>query len=545
MTFLPIVERELRVRARLKSTYHFRLIGAVIAIVVVGFLLVVSGAVGSPVTMGTKMFDVLASTAYVFCLFEGARNTADCLSEEKRAGTLGLLFLTDLRGYDVVLGKFMAASLNSFYGLLAIFPPLAIPLMLGGVTAGEFWRLVLTLICTLFFSLTAGMFVSALSRHERKAWGATAALVLGFTLMLPLLGITLAWITNTPAGGASKTVRWLISPMSSMTGLFAAQYSAAPHLYWLSLLLTNTLSGCFLATASFVLPGSWQDAPPRRRNSWLRKLREEPSRGDEAGRQIARRQLLDTNPIVWLADSGEHQKFYLWLLVTLAGGAGLIGWIAGGGSQRVGLVIFVCAEALHFALAVWVASQASHMFPDARDSGALELLLATPLGTGEIVEGHFQALRRLFFGPVAALVAMEAILILSQVALLAGVSPSGGFLLLAGLGLCLVTAVMDLYAVAYFGLWMGLRSRKSSQALTKTVAYALLIPMLASLCCVFVWPILGVVKNLIFINYGQERLRRRFREVVAERFSSVAEEMLIPPPAVAAPGQLPPVMNKT
>ena len=31
--------------------------------------------------------------------------TADCLSEEKREGTLGLLFLTDLRGYDIVVSS--------------------------------------------------------------------------------------------------------------------------------------------------------------------------------------------------------------------------------------------------------------------------------------------------------------------------------------------------------------------------------------------------------------------------------------------------------
>ena len=39
------------------------------------------------------------------------RNTADSLSAEKREGTLGLLFLTDLRGYDVVLTPTQRAAL--------------------------------------------------------------------------------------------------------------------------------------------------------------------------------------------------------------------------------------------------------------------------------------------------------------------------------------------------------------------------------------------------------------------------------------------------
>ena len=44
---------------------------------------------------------------------------------------MGLIFLTDLKGYDVVLGKLAATSLNGFYGLLAVFPLLAFPLLTG------------------------------------------------------------------------------------------------------------------------------------------------------------------------------------------------------------------------------------------------------------------------------------------------------------------------------------------------------------------------------------------------------------------------------
>src|SRR4051794_14875418 len=182
MIFLPIVDRELRVRARLKSTFRFRIAGALVSVGIVVFLLVTTSAFTNPGAMGKTMFNILSWLIFPWCLFEGARNTADCLSEEKRAGTLGLLFLTDLKGYDVVLGKFMATSLNSFYGLLAIFPPLALPILVGGVTGGEFWRLVLTLANTLFFSLCTGMFVSSISREERAAWGTTLAILLLITL---------------------------------------------------------------------------------------------------------------------------------------------------------------------------------------------------------------------------------------------------------------------------------------------------------------------------------------------------------------------------
>src|SRR3954469_1913040 len=173
MTFLPIVDRELRVRARLKSTFRFRIAGALVCIGIVIFLLITTSAFTNPGAMGKTMFNILSWLIFPWCLFEGTRNTADCLSEEKRGGTLGLLFLTDLKPYDVVLGKLVATSLNSFFGLLAVLPPLAVPLLLGGVTAGEFWRLTVVLMVTLFFSLTAGMFASSMSYDERRAWGGT------------------------------------------------------------------------------------------------------------------------------------------------------------------------------------------------------------------------------------------------------------------------------------------------------------------------------------------------------------------------------------
>src|SRR5438093_1793011 len=161
MTFLPIAERELRVRARQKATFRVRVGAALVASLVIAFFLVMSRLWFSPSKMGQGIFWFLSSLAFLWCLMEGPRNTADGLSEEKREGTLGLLFLTDLRSYDVVLGKLLATSLKNFYALLALFPPLAITFCLGGVTGGEFWRLVLLLTNTLFFSLTVGMLASA------------------------------------------------------------------------------------------------------------------------------------------------------------------------------------------------------------------------------------------------------------------------------------------------------------------------------------------------------------------------------------------------
>src|ERR1043166_4966493 len=138
-----------------------------------------------PVMMGKAVFNALSIMAVAYSLLIGPFLTTDSISSEKRDGTLGLLFLTDLSSFDVVLGKWAATSLAGFYGLLAVLPVLGIPLLLGGVTPGEYARVALAVVNAILFSLTAGMFVSALSREQAKATLGSFILVLALSGLLP------------------------------------------------------------------------------------------------------------------------------------------------------------------------------------------------------------------------------------------------------------------------------------------------------------------------------------------------------------------------
>ncbi|HTD65609.1 MAG TPA: ABC transporter permease, partial [Candidatus Limnocylindria bacterium] len=295
MTFLPIVERELRERARWRSTYWVRGMAAFLATAVAGFVLMfLSTAAAGPV--GHGMMEVLAWLAFPFVVLEGLRNTADSLSAEKREGTLGLLFLTDLKGYDVVLGKFFASSLTSFYALLAMVPALAVPVLLGGVTGAEFWRLVLALINALFFSLTTGMFVSAISRNERKVWTSTFVLVALFVIAFPSLGAALNF-------GAL----WNLSPFTPFWLYDANTYANNSTRYWNALWITRALSWSWLALASFLLPRVWQE-------SGARRVERRRVQNPEAALR-RRNTLLILNPIWWLTSRNTHQRTWLWIMV--------------------------------------------------------------------------------------------------------------------------------------------------------------------------------------------------------------------------------------
>ena len=534
MSFLPIVERELRVRSRLKSTHRFRLGGAGLAIIIVSFMLLLNDAFSMSAGFGSGLFHTLAWLAFLYCLFTGARSTADCLSEEKRAGTLGLLFLTDLKGYDVVLGKLAASSLNNFYGLIAMFPPLAIPLLLGGVTAGEYWRLTLALLTTLWFSLTAGLFVSALVRRERPAWGGTLLILLFFSAILPLL----SWLPFLP----TSTV--VCSPAIALTATFDAAYNSMPSRYGNAIVSLHALSAMFLVLASLILPRAWQDRPPRQRQENHRRRSrfwwQDPQREERR-----RKQLLNLNPILWLGSRNlDPQRFWLWALVTVAGGTSLIAWLVTRGFGPVTGFLIGAALVLHLFLAAWAGWEACQMLAGAKASGAGEMLLCTPLAAKEIVQGHVLALKRLFQGPVLALLAIEMAICYGQIFLMSQApwGPMQVLLSIAVVAFFIALFLTDLYAAGLFGLWMGLTSRKTSHAFTKTFLYVLVLPWLTAPCWQIALPVIAILKNVVFINLARKHLTQNLRAKLIDHFAAPAEQLpLVTEPKRVRP-QLPPVL---
>src|ERR1043166_7386622 len=121
MTLLPVIARELRTSARHPFTYYLRGLGA-------GALLVASGLFGlqhsfGP-TLGGLLFGNLHFTLFWAIWILVPLLTVDCLSRERREGTLGLLFLTRLHASDIVAAKGLVHGLR------------ALTLWLGGGRAG-------------------------------------------------------------------------------------------------------------------------------------------------------------------------------------------------------------------------------------------------------------------------------------------------------------------------------------------------------------------------------------------------------------------------
>ena len=228
MTFLPILQRELIEASRRRGTYWIR-VGAAAAGLLIGIWIMAFPENRAPSSMGMTLFIWLSIVALVYSAFIGIFLTADCLSEEKREGTLGLLFLTDLKGYDIVAGKLAATSMNAAYGLLALFPVMAVPLLAGGVTFVEFGRMVLVCLNTLFFTHAVGMFSSAINRDERRAMVCASVIILFFVVGLPIIS---AIVEDTARWRNTGLAEWIAVP-SPMTPAMCGVPASNFHGNWL------------------------------------------------------------------------------------------------------------------------------------------------------------------------------------------------------------------------------------------------------------------------------------------------------------------------
>lgn len=533
MNFLPIVERELRVAARRRFTYWSRLASA-------GFLLVIFGMIlfflhlasQAGFSIGQIAFTALRWIAFVFAASAGVFLTSDSLSEEKREGTMGLLFLTDLRGHDIVFGKLMSQSLQSFYGLLACFPMLALPLLAGGVTGDEFGRTILVLCNTLFCSLAIGLFVSSVSREVIKAMSGALLFSLLVLLGLPWGDLALAdW----------DQAKWEpILSHASPGWLFASSANLWPKDFWLSLGLQHFIAWMLLGTACLIVPRAWQEKATAQ-NSYRTRFFNAWRFGTRAGRLSFRRKWLAQRPVYWLA-MRDRWLPRLVMLVTVVAAVALglemyVNWGLSGPRDVNGW-----REILVLLLYLWVATQSCRFYLEAVRTGAMELILVTPASPVEIVRSQWTALRRVFLVPLLLLLAVQIVsegeILLSMRKSMPAATASSGFNMvhyqIADLCISAVNFISRTMAMGWFGMWLGLTNRKVSIAVLKIILFVCILPWIVELflqgvCMVSFsfakmpfWSglippaVLELAKNIVFIVVSRRKLLIRFRETVAQ-----------------------------
>ena len=560
MTILPIVFRELRVASRRRGTYWVRLGAALLAIVVGAWCFLMMQQHQAQREMAMVLFGIMTGSSVLYCVLSGVRSTADCLSEEKREGTLGLLFLTDLKGYDVVLGKLVATSLGAFYGVLAVVPVLAVPLLMGGVTLGEFGRMALVCVNTLFFSVTLGMFVSSMSRSALKAMSLTFLLLLVVTALLPALGAWMAFLAKTRR---VQPAFLMLSAGRNYYLAWDAAYKTGADEFWRSMVIMHGAGWVLPVLAAVIAPRSWQDRPAGAQKLRWRERWRLWSYGNARERAHFRERLLNTNAFFWLAARARLKPACVWAVLGLVACGWAWGiakfhrdWFIQGTYVMTGIV-------LNLIMKFWFTLEVGRQLAEDRKTGALELLLSTPLTLRDIFRGQLLALMRQFLGPLIVVFLAGG---LFMAASLSDAEAADEHALWVSVWIGgLVMLIADLTALYWVGMWQGISAKNPNRAASASVTRILVLPAIAyALVMLLValgstsaarmgrsgptwkfflgwWFGLGLAADVVFGAMARHKLLTEFRVAATERYvpragfwkrllmGSQAQESVAPP----------------
>ena len=500
----PILYRELRRQSRQGSTYWLRVLGGGLVLMAAFWALSTalvqtsSGTLmsGRP-TDGRGLFWGLNKImAFLIWLLAPAL-TADCLAREKREGTLGLLFLTPLRGVDVVLGKAASHSFRALLVVVAAYPVLMLPVLLGGIGWADALRMFLLQLAILGLALAAGITASALTRD----WLRARLLALGLTgcasgiFSLVYVGSWTLWSrfhtrqlgvrSGGPAGfwalnGRPHETGWTvfwhslenwaagqIYPLRTPEWFWRGGGSpSTPTSLWLALAVLAVCWGLVWLAVEFAALGlvkTWRyDAAPPPQNRVTIALTHD--RFAVGWHRRRRSGLLDRNPVAWLHHSRWTARIGKWLWC---------GWAGTNLSLEIAAFPHPVNESfpdrltyflVPLVLAIGFSAAAS--FRQERETGALEILLVTPLSPRTILAGRLRGLAGTFAPALLLLSATVGLAALGHVSIQEPFTTSQIIEIIAAT-LSIWTGAAG---VAVLGIHFGLRSQNVLTAFLKALA---------------------------------------------------------------------------
>jgi ABC-type Na+ efflux pump permease subunit len=427
MTALPLARRELEAEARRGFNYWLRVLGA--GSVVAAFAITSLNLEVVPSRFGPFLFRALNSALSTAIWVLVPVLTADCISSEKREGTLGLLFLTPLTSRDIVLGKAMIHALRAATILVAALPILALPLILGGV--GWLWtpRAALSHVASLLLALAAGLMASVGNSERTRAYVTAelfSALFFAISLFGQLLwralgfwnilgGLTIVWLIayarkqrQDSVGIGADFGRGMVAPVNQWGAsgppwllyvvaalLVAPAYLAGDWFGATEVFVALAVLLLVVVTSARKLERSWQlelSAPPQ--PEWVKIFS-----SSEFWRTLFhwnKSRTLDRNPIAWLQEYSWTARLTKWGWCVLMLASEVVVVLSGYRFTFYQKVITAV-------IMVGLAFSASASFRRERQNGALELLLVAPLRPEQLIGGRLWGIWGQFLPAVSIL----------------------------------------------------------------------------------------------------------------------------------------------
>lgn len=514
MNSLPVIVRELRSEARHSLNYWLRVLGA--AVMLVMAVLVGIAHDGRLAGKGGAMFGVLQPTLFSLIWLLVPIMTCDCISRERREGTLGLLFLTPLRPVDVGVAKALSGILRAFTLILAILPVIAIPLLLGGVSGQDLLRAALMDLMALIGAITAGLLASSRCRAFSRA--ALLSVLLAALALLILGNLQIAWFLHQLFAGTLGPVPneplpfWAFVAFITvgpwvMCSNVAEIWQQAPiatnsRVLWVCAGQVMAALGLLLVTLALLnrsLRRLSVESGLTQRQFWWWKTFCTPRLFKRTFIRV-NRGLLNRNPIGWLQRRTWTARVATWgwlgalvaieaFLVTFNNQAGMAGW-----DDVMEAQPFIAAL-----LGVGIAFSAGDSFRQERETGALELLLVTPLTVRQVIVGRLFGLWGQYLPVFVLLLATWWYTASWQLWKSAeDLSP-----LRHGIALAYTASFV---CVPVIGLTQSLRRRNFFTAWLMTATLGLAVPLLIPLGALLIWRWALVLVTGLPAGFGNETL---------------------------------------
>jgi ABC-type Na+ efflux pump permease subunit len=134
---------------------------------------------GEAAAVGLLLFQIVAFVQLLLTVFFATLSAAGAVSQEKDRRTFVLLLLTDMRDYEIVVGKLLGALLPILIQLFVTAPVLAMLLLLGGIDPEQVLQAVLVLTAS---AVAAGSLGGLVALWRERTFQALALSVLFLVL---------------------------------------------------------------------------------------------------------------------------------------------------------------------------------------------------------------------------------------------------------------------------------------------------------------------------------------------------------------------------
>lgn len=495
MNVLPVIVRELRTQARQPFTYWLRVLG-VAALLVCGFFFASEMAV-SP-NRGGALFGYMHLTLMGAVWILVPLGAADCLSRERREGTLGLLFLTPLNARDIVIAKGLSHGLRGITLLVAVLPALTLPFLIGGVTWQQAAASALINVSGICWALASALVASALARNGLRAMALAALLAVLALLVCSFIGGVLL-LSKQSANVRSDNSAWEFYFLAGfvVNGLHPQAWnvwagttgmvSVAQVLVVIFQSAAISVFGLALAVlfAARRVRRSWQEEPPSARAQQIDRVFFQPVLWVSFLKRWMRSKL-ERNPIGWLEQRRWSGRLVVWTWLAIIISVQTLALTDPGFFQNYRS----WSEFMAWMLTFSMAASAAGSLRRERETGVLELLLVSPLTTRQLISGRLRGLWGQFLPSI--------VLLLSVWFYFQNLLPN------RERGTAQIWFFLVTYSVLpVVGLYFSVRSRHFITAFVLTLAMVIATPVLLTSVVKFAFALM-IGRSAYFGMFGQD-----------------------------------------